>query len=310
MLFFQDDRYVWSETYWSPGSDAPDPTVDDQAVMNKVLKAGGLADTRVQLLGAGVQLNEIRTSRDNVFRDSLVSDAYAQWANPKGAIPASQIYNKNFCNKPADTLVCEQAAEPQVVLRVRCESGATARRIMFLGGLPQFADRPGENIPFQPTADPTGGIDPTLFNVAYDKWAGAVEGDGYGYVGVQYTNTYQIKNVTANPNGSIVTVETTVAPAGINAGQTVLVFRPTYFPGSFNFHGQKEVATVAGNLITFNTQNATPINYHIGGAIKGPATRTFHAFTALIPDGIAERKRGFAELAIRGRSRPRRNFVG
>jgi hypothetical protein len=317
LLFFGDGRYVWSEEYFRAGSDTVDPTADDQAALTLMTKSGGVADKRVQMLGAGVQLLEIRASRDNVFRDSLISEQYAEWQQPKGAVPDLEIYNTGYCDLADTPKECEQAAEPQVCLRVRCESTAVRRRIMYLSGVPQFADIPGANVPLPATIDPTGKIDTGVFNLAFNNWAGQVLTDQWGFVGIQYTNNAPIGNVTTNVGGTQVTV-LTKSPLSVTSGDTVLIFHPQYFPGSYNFHGQKEVATVTQipgpppiTQLTFsaNIGNAD-LSYKAGGIVKGPAVRVFNVFTAIYADGIAKRSRGFAELAIRGRSRTRRNFVG
>jgi hypothetical protein len=116
--------------------------------------------------------------------------------------------------------------------------------------------------------------------------------------------------MTTNVGGTSVTV-VTAAPLGVAVNDTCLVFHPKFYPGSFNFHGQQEVVSVAGNTVTFGANIGTAaFSYKSGGLLKGKATRTFNVFTALFADSIAKRSRGFAELAIRGRSRSRRNFVG
>jgi hypothetical protein len=310
LLFFGDGRYVWSEEYFRAGSDTTDPTADDTAALALMTKDGGVADKRVQLLGAGVQLLEVRASRDNVFRDSLISEKYAEWQAPKGAHPDENIYNTQYCDLAATPPECEQAAEPQVCLRVRCESTARKRRIMFLSGIPQFADIPGANVPLPAAIDPTGKTDVGLFNEAFKKWAAQVLLDQWGFVGVQYTATQPIIGMTTNVGGTTVSV-VTKAPMTLAQGDTCLIFHPQFFPGSYNFHGQHEVLSAVGNVVTFAANlGAAQFAYKQGGTLQGPATRAFNVFTSVLPDGIAERKRGFAELAIRGRSRSRRNFVG
>jgi hypothetical protein len=116
-FFFSNGRYGWSETLYPK-----DPTVDLNAALTLAIN---YANIRVQLLGFGAQMDEIRVSDDTKFRDDHVTGLLSN---------TSSIFTGN--NTP---VFSSFAIQPYNDVVERCETiDGQYRKTLFLSGYPQY----------------------------------------------------------------------------------------------------------------------------------------------------------------------------
>lgn len=292
--FFNDGRMEWSETLWRPVGTSLD------SAMGAALSLGSF---RVNTLGTGVQMTEIRVSKDDVFGDSDVNTDYAGWLGPKGADPRAKIYNSALLGGQAVAL----PAAPTRCLKVRLE-GTTGerwlhRRPIYFSGMPDYVVQ--DQGPINPEAG--------QWQKAFDKWGEQLTGSTAVWGFVVYhkpvgAEKFPVAGITRVGSGGDVTVTLTVPPT-FAVRDTIELFRPRFNGGSLKIQGKYEVVTIAGNTFTVRPTLLGDVSYRDGGTVW-KVTREFATIFKVTPEIFTIHKRGGAELGPRGRLSSRKSFAG
>jgi hypothetical protein len=261
----------WSETHYSASA-----TTLSASLTNLIL----LAQARVQMLGAGVQLTYMRVSDDAVFRDVQPGQGLFALEGPKGPYynSAFSAINSDFSDK---------------VAVIRCVGNQDFyNRSLYLSGNPDSSQEISFDFPALPA-----------WNTAYDAWKVVMLNGRFGFKVLDQSG--------ANPRTQVINlvagVFTTALPHGLLPNEAVRIsaFRPSGPPlPAGNPNGRWYVSVINANsfsLLGYNQGGFSPTRMGVVRAFRyvvTPYTRVFFRYF-----GLHKRGRPFGQP--RGRS-PRR----
>lgn len=278
-LFFTDHNQSagWSETHYSvSGQDLPTVLKDAQ----------DMAKARVMMLGAGISLDYIRVSDQQVRGDSLVA---------LGIPPSQQnpiAYNKALIVEA--TVVGEggRTVSPTsdysfTALLCRMEMGVSQRKSLYLRGIPDSLDQDG------------GVITDSVFLDAFNSWVDLMKS---GKWGARVLN----KDLTANPIFPITSVtnnagppqQVTITAAGSNfqTGQSVRISGIKYqaappAAASTPINGVWQVANPQAGSFQLSGYPGGTVQYFYGGSVRA-RTYTVPAYSNVLQIRMVSRRAG------------------
>jgi hypothetical protein len=298
-MFFKQGNSGWSEVLTM--NPATFSTL--AAAQKEVVGNGNLVQLRAQLLGFGAQFVGIRLSKFGVWRDSNYTAANS--GTPSGNIFAAPGYLNTF-----------PAANPWDALTIRLECGDSYRRLVYLGGVPQYQ-----------FAQPVGGPYQQTWGNALNSYFNYLTGK-LNFTAGKYGTMVSSKNVADPPSSNIQTApgqnptfavvggqpQVTLAPsdstAGITQGQKIRILGVRGQPG-LDLRKWNGIFTVVngqvGKSFTFiakvTPDQATFAKLDWTQAYLFVPKPQFQAFTDWDFENYTHRKRGVAFGTPRGRVR-------
>jgi hypothetical protein len=300
-FFFRDGLFSWTETYYYVAA-APDlKTVLPAAIALGKQRTALIATNGPDVDGnapstAGPDLEEIRVSFDDTWRDSLITFDCAR-GGPQGTYPAA---GQNWLSN---------AEAPFAVYLLRCEGGPLYRRSLYLSGVPSgiFGD---PNKP-DPTNNPT-------WNKAFQGFVRLLTGGLWGFkvrvrdqgLGIEKP-VVNVQGVALPPDQETVTVTVnghgySVFDAANNRNRVVI--RNTKYSTKGRFaNGTNYIQTVvdANNFTITVPQSQFPVGHYTGGGFCRLLVYALEPFTNVQVVAETHRKRGGRSLLPLGRSRNR-----
>jgi hypothetical protein len=283
-FFFESLSYGWTETLFDPNG--------SHSLSDTQTLAGTLGALRVQMLGFGAALKEVRVSDDAIFRDSLVGEFSPD---------TSSIYTFPF--NPANTTERWEATQPYADLLLRIEGGTRYRKSLYLSGIPGYL----YTNPFP------GEITDPRWQPLYNAWADELLRN-WGFNVHQQPDAALPPIITFNPIfisfpdnlTALLTFTAAGFPTTWVSGEVVRIRGVRLTPATPRLSGNYKISAINSALFTVTLQAPGHINQTFNGTSKPMAwidSQTVIAATSINQQNFTEHRRGRPFDSPRGRRR-------
>lgn len=269
-MFIKTPNKTLSETHWATGTSGT-----PKSVLTAATVPGGIVQLRANLLGNDSNIQIVRASKDNVFRDSTIATSHF---NPAGSTSTT---------------------DPAVnCLNVRLESGDLYRRTLYLGALPDVVIVDGK---YDYTSPHYAKVRTYLNALSSGSWGFlAVDKGGAPLTNPQIPIAGITANTAVSPN--VITV-ITLGPHGLTTGDAIRISQVTgQFTRQFLGTWFVDVATATTLILRdFPTLALTPVIIKKPGFLH-TLKRVVQAYDNWGTLDLTSRKRGARTFLPRGRS--------
>lgn len=284
----------WTEVHFLPGINSPDDAAAKLAAVN-------LANARVDLLGSGVYLNEVRLSATDILRDS-VQLPVGEVGNPESAKATPD---------PATLTAYGRADLTNVCVRLRMGASSKKWKNMYMAGIPDLLTN---------TALKTVDLAAVpLWGTKFQIWKNLIapkEGGPYGFFALadpanatfapKPIKDYTVEGAAPGRLG----VKLLTADTGWTVGAKIHIRKVVLLNNAYR--SPVGVWTIGGTIVdapsgmtTYFLRNSEGINIdnikELGTAELVGKTYWTYTFATIL--GLGTRKRGVSSAASHGRSR-------